>query len=228
MAEWDSADLLAKMKLFAKRPTVDAALSDPADYYTWLTEAQREWLTTLAVHVPEANIGAPVKLVTADGGLTYTYPNGAWPEGHVELRVSRTGVLLVPGSEFDVDADFTVEGAGIRMVNNKARTFADGPYARFAPTPGVIDGSTQPVLKPQRALILVVYRALQLMCARLDLDDTRWRKLEQDTAWGDPLRPGSVGIVPGLKAQYYGQGVTAALGGDGGRTYYRGGPDFRA
>lgn len=200
MATWDSADLLARCKRIANRPTVDAGMAD-VDWYAFLAQAQRDWAGILATHYPTANMNAPELMTTSDSGLTYSV--ATYPLGRMEIRDSLGGALLVPCADYE-DGDFVPEGQTIRMPGGRARTFAAGPYARYVSMPLEMDGSTQPVLKPAQARQLLVYRALVIYAMRMGINPAPYQKLEQDAAWGDPNTPGMVGIVASLKAQYAG------------------------
>lgn len=217
MAQYDSADLLAKVKVGAKQPTVSQDMTDVA-WYLLLEDGQLGIMGELATHVPEINYGAPTKMVTTDSGLTYFIDDGSGGVqeffGWAEVRGSRSGSLLTIGAEFDPGVDFAIEGFTLRTPDGKTRTFPDGPYVRYVPIPGLLSASVEPVIKPKYARRLIIYRALQYWAARGGLrDPAPYMQLEQREAWGDPNSPGSVGIIPTLKAQFYGAyAVPAAQG----------------
>lgn len=210
MATWDAADLLQRLKLELQRPTVDAALSS-AQAYQLLSDAQVLWMRTLADHVPEANMGAPIQLSTTDR-MTYTFPDGVEPLGHTEVRDGRRGPVLIPGSEFDDWADFTIEASGtvLRVPSGRTRSFPNGLWVRCIPAPGVIDGTHDPTLLPKQARLLIVYQAAADW-ARLGglRDPAPYLQKLQAAAWGDPMNPGDVGIIGSLKTMYFGQGSSS-------------------
>jgi hypothetical protein len=199
MATWDSADLLARCKQYANRPTTDAGMDDTL-WYAFLAQGQRYWMQIIATHYPEANVGAPELMTTADSGVTYTV--ASYPIGHMEIRNGIAGDLLLPCADYE-DGDYVAEGQTIRMPGSRARTFSAGLYARYVAEPGEMSASTQPVLKPSQARQLVVYRALILHAMRLGINPAPYQALEQTEAWGDPNTPGMVGLIPALKTQYH-------------------------
>jgi hypothetical protein len=200
MAVESSAELLAFCQDMSGLPTVNEEM-DSTKWFRLLTLAQKELFHILASHVAGSQYGAPELMTTADGGYTYTFASYPW--GRAEIRQSRTGALLVPGSESDYDADFVAEGQTIRWVNDQSRTFSDGPYARYAPEPGDISASTQPTLKPPSARVLICWRALETWSAMGARRDPAFYAREyQKGLFGDPMTPGSVGLIPALKVAY--------------------------
>lgn len=214
MAQYDSADLLARYKWYEQRPATDDSETDP-DRYRLLSEAQVELMAQVAgMGFAETQYAAPFKLATADGGLTYTFGNDAdgnaiAPIGTFELRESRTGPVMLPCADWDTQGDYLFEGTLIRFPSAKQRTFADGPYCRGIVPPTQISASVQPVLRPAFARILIVYRALQLWCARGGLRDPSPFKQLEDQAWyGDPMK-GNYGILGMFQKQAMLQGAAA-------------------
>jgi hypothetical protein len=164
-----------------------------------LTDAHAYWYGQVAVHCPYVLFGAPTTMVTADGGVTYTFPSDTEPLA-VEVYASATGPELKASSFGDGDGDYVWEGSRIRMVTNTARTFTNGPIARWVAPPTTIDGSTAPTLKPARARVLAVYRACALWASAGGLrDPAPFYTLEQRTWLGDPDR-GDTGILGELKS----------------------------
>lgn len=168
MAQYDTADLLAKCKLYARRPATDLSMPDTS-WYTMLTDAQPGVYKELFSCFPDLAYGAPLLMTTADGGLTYGFGAGTdtfarRPMGHAEIYQSLAGIPddpLVPGT------DFLFEGSVIRMLSNHARQFSAGPYARMVLRPDAqIDGTHNPQLLPQDARILLVWRALEAWAGR--------------------------------------------------------------
>lgn len=219
MALFDTADLLARCKRYARRPSTDAAF-DADFWYALLTEAQLRQVRLIAAHAPHAMLSAPVLMTTADGGLTYTIPVSALPAGQIPLavtvRASRTGQVLVPGEEWSAGADFTVEaGFVIRIPDGKTRSFSSGPYARFILEPGIIDGSHAPTLMPASARMLVVWDALEHWASipGVGQDPAYYTNQYAIEAWGNPMIPGSIGVISSLKLQSneFGEPNTEAL-----------------
>lgn len=209
MATWDSADLLDRCKRTAKRPATDAQITD-TDWFAWLTEAQSHWLKVIATQAPESQYGAPAILTTSDSGKTYKFPNNDWPVGHIELRQSPTGRLLRPGPEWDAGADYVLDGDTVRFPGGKSKTFTDGPYARYVADPGVVAVATQPVLKPPSGRMLLVYRACVFWASQGGhRDPAPFAKLEAEAWYGDPTRPGDIGLLGTLKNQILFGGAAA-------------------
>jgi hypothetical protein len=189
MATWDSADLLARCKRFARRPTTDESYPDP-DWYASLTEAQAEAITDLAARAPDALYPPPVLLTSADGGKTYTFgtdPAGdlEFPLGHAEIYAS---LKNIPDEPLEPGLDFIVEGQRIRIPNDRTKTFTDGPYARFVVQPRAIDASTQPTLQPKSARIMIVFKAVEKWASRpgSGADPSYWGR-QYDSAFGKSL-----------------------------------------
>lgn len=207
MAYMDSADLLARTKLLAGRDKLssDASMTD-ANWYSFLSDAQLHWVRELAIHVPDL-MYTQVKLATADAGVTYDFTTE--PLGHYEVRESPTGVLWVPGNEWDPQADFVPSGNKIRFPGQKARTFTNGPWARYVPMPTVLDGSTPPSLSPTHTRTLLPYRACIIWASRGGLRDTKhFHDLEQAEWYGDPVT-GRGGVLTALVTQAFLKGNTA-------------------
>lgn len=182
MPIWDSADLLRRCQNLARRPVTDQAMG-AAKWYDFLTEAQTEAYEDVYTRFPDFMYSAPLQLVTADGGLTYTFGVDAdgdpvRPFGHVELYPTARSV---PNSPLTPGSDFIFEGGRIRFPGARPRNFPGGPWARFVADPDVaIDATHQPLMQPKSARILLVYKALE-----------KWAS-----------RPGS-GSKPEYYAQYY-------------------------
>lgn len=205
MAAWDSADLLARCYMEAKRPSTDTSTSD-AEWYQRLSVAQDQWITVFAQHCPHVLVGAPELVTSSDGGETYDLDY--YPLGGVELRHGRRGEILIPGPEFSDAADFTIEGQTIRIPNGQTRSFANGLYARYVPTGTVISASVEPTFQPPWARQLLVLQAVADWAREGGLrDPAPYLQKLQHRAWGDPMNPGDTGVVGGLKQQYYAQGV---------------------
>jgi hypothetical protein len=199
VADWDSADLLARVKRDGAIPAVDEDMAD-ADWYAYLTEAQIYWHGQFATHFPWILWSAPTLLVSADGGITYAMPGGVNPS-KIEVYDAVGGRLLVPGAYWSMGADYVWEGSRIRMPRNVPRSFGDGPYARYIAAPPKIDAATQPVLLPDWARALLPPRALMLWADRGGLrDPAPYQRKENELWYGEPQR-GQFGILVTLKTQ---------------------------
>jgi hypothetical protein len=189
---WSSTELKRKFLNLIRRPESDEDLLEPdgVTNTVWdlLSEAQDHWMGILASTFPDSQYGAPVLMTTADGGYTYTFGNDLegqpiFPLGHVEIRLSRTGRVLIPSADFG-NGDFVMEGDRIRIPGGRSKTFSSGPYARFVTPPTKISASVEPVLKPRDARSLIVTRAGILWAIRGNLRDPRpWEQLEA-VQWG--------------------------------------------
>lgn len=213
MALWDAADLLERCQRAADRPTTDESMA-PADWYAFLTEAQFEWITHLASICPATQYGAPVQLVSADGGYTYDFPDDAdgdplFPMGQLEIRATRSGALLQPGNDWSDRGDYVPEGTRIRMPNGRSRTFPQGPWARYIAPPAAISASSAPTMQPKHARILLVYRACRKWASKGGLRDPQPFLDQESEAWYGAPAAGVTGILGMLKTQYAFEGMAA-------------------
>lgn len=224
---WTSADLLARCKMYARRPVVDEAFGDD-QWYMLLTEANAEFAAQIAAVAPDAlfAVTGPTLMTTADGGLSYTFgtdPDGnqVVPTGRCEIRQTPSGKVWVSGAEWDTSADFVDEGWRIRFPNQVVRTFGNGPWARFVTPTGTINATTQPNYDPASMARVLVYKAVG-QWARIGgtRDPGPYEEMEQKALWGDPLR-GQHGILPMLQSRFLTQGAEA-IGGVN-RAWWRGG-----
>ena len=212
MASFDSADLLARCKRLAQRPSTDQQQLD-ADWYKFLGEAQDHWVGQFAIHVPWTNMTAPTLLTSADSNETYTFGTDADSVNIVPLDVvvyaKKDGRPLRPGTFWDSAADYVWEGDKIRFARGKTKDFTDGPYARFITPPGEISSSIEPTLKPKRARVLLVYRAVALWASRGGIRNPQtYFDLEERTWVGRP-EVGDYGLLGQLKNQNRFQGLEA-------------------
>lgn len=215
MSRYDSADLLSLSQKYFNRPATDEAASS-VEWYQFLTETQARVVQLLAFAHPEAMLSAPSILPTSDSGLTYTFgTDSGLPtnfqniagEGYIRLLASPSGPEILPGTDADNTSDvFIFEDGVVRWPGQRRRTFANGPWARFITPPGIIDGSTPPVLKPVHLRRLLPFGACSLMAMRLGEDPTPWEVLFQN-AWKEELLA--------LKARFYGQGRAGMNGPSG-------------
>ena len=187
MALFDSADLLARLRLALNRPTSDEAMSD-ADCYSFLTEAQQDVAQRIAFECPEEMYGALTLLTTADSGATYTFGTDAdaaaiCPMGRILLLASKTGPEIPPGDDNSGSTSaFIFEDDKIRWPGAKTRTFADGPYARFVTPPGLLSAAVAPVIpKPARGML--PYKAAAMAASlRLGLNGAPFEE-EYEKRW---------------------------------------------
>jgi hypothetical protein len=211
---WDSANLRRKFLNKIRRPSTDEDLLEPDGVTdaTWdlLSEAQDYWVRIIASTYPEALYGDPVLLTTADAGKTYSFGNDTedqpiFPIGHVEVRESRTGRLLIPSTDWG-SGDFVMEGNKIRIPGNRTKLFSAGPYARFVSPPTKISAAVQPVIKPGSARILIVLRAAITWANQGGLRDPSPWAQEEAVHWGT--------IANAYRTQFHLAGAQAVDDGD--------------
>lgn len=189
----------------ALRPDDDES-ANATDWYAFLTEAQLFVTRELAAHTPES-LYVHEKLDTADAGVSYDFDFE--PLGHYEVRESPQGRVLLPAAEWEMAGDFVPAGQKIRFPGQKPRTFGNGPWARYVPTPGLLDASTEPTLKPTHGRQVLVPLAVAYWAERGGMRDPQpYYRLYNRQMWGDP-GTGEVGLVGALKTQAFLQGVEA-------------------
>lgn len=228
MALWDSADLLQRFNDYALRPANETGADAwTARAYRLLTEAQSEWITSIAAVAPESQYGAPTRMVSTDAGATYEFRDAAgnpvFPMGHAEIRASRSGVVLWPTSDASTAGDYVPEGNRIRIPNGQTRAFPDGPYARFVAPGGEISATAAPTLQPPHARILIVYRALAKWARRGGMRDPQPFLDMENEAWLGNAAAGVHGILGALRTQHAFGGACAPMGAD---SWWRGNPDL--
>lgn len=208
MATYDSADLLARFKLYAKFETAGTPPLSDAESYLLLGEAQQETVIEMAPHVPWAMLSAPTLLTSADGGVTYGFGTDA--DGNtitplaVEIYAQLAGRELYAASYGALGGDFVIERQRVRMPGSRAFTFTAGPYARWVTVPLTLTASVAPTLQPIEARPLIVFAACRKFARLGGLLDESPYTLEYDDLWlGKPengMRTG--GLRDALKLQY--------------------------
>ena len=202
MATWDSADLLARAKLHAKRQVSDSHMTD-ANWYKLLTEAQHEWMRELSAHVPDVNYCVPTLLTTADSGETYVFTDpytsprsaGTFDVFALELYTGKSGTLMRPGPYHDGGADYVFEGRRIRFPLGKLKTFTSGPYGRYVAAPPDLSAAKAPVMLPEETRVLLPIRACLKWAAQGDDNNPAvFQSLENRIFYGEPER-GIIGIL---------------------------------
>jgi hypothetical protein len=210
VADFDSADLLARCRDEAQEPTVGTTTT-AAQWYALLTASQHRVYRLFAMHVPHVLMSAPTAMTSSDSGYTYTVPSSVYPYGLAEIRHGRSGPLLTPGAEFSNTADFVWEGNKIRIPHGVSRTFGNGLYIRYIAPPSSVSASVEPTLTPDWARVLLVFDAVREWAGQGNLRDPAiWSDKFALAAFGDGL---DVGIIGTLKGQLVNQGADAAQGG---------------
>lgn len=191
MAYLDRADCILRLKDRLNRPSTDSAFTVSATDDVWLrfmTEANDELTKLIAAFVPDAMIGVPTALVTADSGKTYTFGTdvdsaNVFPLGFVNIYDTRNDIPdypLIPG------VDYTLEGTRIRIPYNVTRTFSDsGPWAQFINAANAITSSTQPTI-PVLFRLAMVERTAAKGARRLGLDGSEF-EAEFEKRWMEGL-----------------------------------------
>lgn len=210
---WTSPDLLARFYRYLGRGNggtfgPDELWTESRAYET-LSDAYEQVVTDCAPVAPAAFMGAPVQLVTADGGVTFTWPDGAYPLGHAEVYARLSGNRELYASTYSSGNrdEFVIEGATIRTPGNRVHAYAAGPYGRAVFMPARLDASTNPTLAPDGARELILWRALAMAAevANGELDPAPWERkyTEARDRWfrvwatqyatvGNPALPGTV------------------------------------
>jgi len=186
MSGWTSADLLDRFQLYLGRGTSGVLQADElwtdARCYTVLADAQEAVYGDLAPIAPHAFVGAPTQLTSSDGGQTYTFAS-TFPFAHVEVYAQETGGRMLYATNYgNSGGDFVFEGARIRTPGNRTRTYQTGPWARFTSFPARLSSTQQPVLEPEQARELILWRALDLATdvSAGAMDPTPWRERYAD------------------------------------------------
>ena len=212
MAQFDTADLLARCKVLAQRPSTDQQQTD-ANWYQMLSEAQDKWFGQFALHCPWVIMTAPTLLTSTDSNETYTFGTDTDSVNLVPLSVvvyaKKDGRPLRPGTYWDSAADYVWEGDKIRFARGKTKAFSDGPYARFITPPDDIAALVEPTLKPKRARVLLVYHAVALWATRGGIRDPQPFFDLEERAWVGRPEIGDYGLLGQLKMQNPFQGVEA-------------------
>jgi len=168
VADYDSADLLARFKRYQRRPTADEKL-DTAGVYTLLSEAQAWLVGEIASHCPQMLLGAPVVMTTPDSGLTYEFGDDAAGDPifppYAEVYATAQGREMYATTFSRGTGDFVIEGDRIRVPNGRTGTAT--PYARFITPATAISASVEPIarIKPKDARLIIVWKALENWCA---------------------------------------------------------------
>lgn len=203
----DSLELLRRLRMITRRPDTDRDLTN-ARAYTFLTDAQLELVINFSGHIPDILKGIPVQLSSSDGGETYTLPSE--PLGQVEIYPAPFYEPLIEGPLWSPNADYVREGTRkIRMSQGRARTFPNGPWARYVVLPGTIDETHNATLVPNALRRVIPWKAAEMWAETGGLHDPApYRKRQQAMLWGDPESPGDIGLIPAYKNQHFGTGLT--------------------
>lgn len=206
----DSKELLRQLRIVTNRPETDRDLTDAKGYF-FLTRAQEQLTYRLATHIPDILKGAPVKLTTKDNGATYEFPVD--PLGHVDIYPAPYAEPLIEAPYWAGYGDYTREGPRvIRMSQGIARTFVDGPWARYVPKPGAIDDVKNPTLVPNDVRRVLPWLAAGMWAQSPGAlaDPQQFFAEVERQLWGDPQSPGDLGIIGAYKTGHFSSGITQA------------------
>lgn len=200
MAEYDSADCLARLRRELKRPTNDAASNDTDDLYALLTEGMRYVQAVFAAHGLEHNT-VWEQAATADAGYTYTITGE--PVGPLEVRNGRDGVVMILGPDSDPITDLVWEGSRFRSPDNTPLTATNGLWVRYTPEHPAVNAGTNPTLVPIRGRLAGIYRAAELWMDRGGYRDaTVFANKGAKLLFGDPAVFGDVGLIGARKQAF--------------------------
>lgn len=180
---WTSADLLARFYRYLGRGNggvmqADELWTDEASYDV-LADAQEIVFGELAPVAPHAFVSPPMRLVSTDGGVTYTFPAQVYPFAHVEVYAQETGGRVLHATSYgNAGADFVIEGARIRTPGNRARAYTSGPWGRATVFPDRLSDTVEPSIDPAPARALILWKALELATEVSGgaMDPTPWRE----------------------------------------------------
>lgn len=166
MSGWTSNDLADRFLTYLGRGIGGVMDNDElwttARAFMWLADAQETVFAEMAPIAPFAFVSPPTQLTTADGGITYTFGADVYPFGHVEVYAQETGGRSLFATTYgNSSGDFVFEGALIRTPGNRARSYANGPWARFTAFPTRLSASVQPSVSPPPARELILWKALE-------------------------------------------------------------------
>jgi len=214
-------DLLARCRQESQEPTLGDVTTD-AVWYSYLTDSQRKVHRIWDACVPHLLVSDPTAITSSDGGFTYALPSNMPVYGRFTVRHGRSGPLLAIGEEFSNSADLVLEGTKLRIPNGRARTFSNGLYLRCVLEAPVIDASTDPIILPVSARILIVYDAVATWCTTIgQKNPLPFRDLFQRTLWGDPQVVGDGGLMGALRTAALGQFSDPDLVNGGGTIWWR-------
>jgi hypothetical protein len=168
LAIYDRADLHSRLLEALARPATDAELpSLGARADLLLSDAQLDVALRLALEVPETNY-TTITFTTSDSKV-YS-PATAGQEWIGEIEVYRDATIKGPpmslGAYWDCSKDWAIETPrSIRLTCGRTKAYP-ALTGRIFSRPGVIDGSTPPVLKPASLLRAVVQLAAAKFCMR--------------------------------------------------------------
>ena len=195
MADFDSTDLLARLKATLQIESNTADASD-ASLYTLLSNGQRRMAQIIAAVAPDVNMLALETLTSSDSGETYalTY----YPLSNLELYDGDPNGFPIPpvgygANQFD---GYVLEGKTIRWAGGRSRTFGNGLYARYNRVPAAISASSEPSLKPEDGRQGIVYAAAEEFASQGGaMDPAPYAMLLRRFLYGDREIPGDIGLI---------------------------------
>lgn len=215
MARYDSADLLARCKRYARRPTNDAEMQD-SDWYALMDEAQEFWYTQIAAVAPQFLAIGPKRLTGpqtySEGGQDYTAYlfTGLGDSAPAWMMVTHgiNGRVLTPGPLWSPSADYAFQGTRIVIPQGRESRFTEDLFVEVVPSYDYyqpISASQDPILQPLEARSLIAWRALIYWSTRGGHRDPRPFQAREAEVWGGgPMN--SQGLLARLKKSVWNQG----------------------
>lgn len=195
MADFDSTDLLARLKATLQIESNTADASD-ALLYTLLSNGQRRMAQIIAAVAPDVNMLVLETLTSSDSGETYalTY----YPLSNLELYDGDPNGIPIPPANYGANQwdGYVLEGKTIRWPGGRTRTFSNGLYARYNRVPAAISASSEPSLKPEDARQGIVYAAAEEFAMQGGaMDPGPYATLLRRFLYGDREIPGDLGLI---------------------------------
>lgn len=219
MSYADSADLLAKFLFYSGLPATRESPST-AEIYDLLTQAQKKWTRVFAHQVPRTLWSSSTAMVTADGGVTYTFTGVTEVVWIGDLRAGLRGPIITQDN-------YVVEGATVRWPYGSVHTFAMGLYGRYVAPSGTLDGTNAPTFQPADARLILVYDALKRWASQGGFrDPAYYQAMLQVELYGDPLVPSDIGLLGALRLQHVENDAELAEGAGDDAAWWRASADL--
>lgn len=183
-ATWDSARCLAKFNELSGRPVSNDPMTDAAKYLR-MSDAQNEVFQDIAprcgkILVSKALAASTPTLTASADNRVFTFgtdistTDAEFPIGRVRIFPS---LASIPDSPWVEGVDYLNEGTQIRLPNN--RQYSGTLYWRGDAALANITASVAPSLQPPPARVLIVYKAVQILCDEAGRDPALADKMER-------------------------------------------------
>lgn len=158
---WQSSDLLTRFNEWAGRPTTGDSITD-AQKYRRLSDGQDAVIAEMANVAGSKSglFGTPTLMTSTDGGYTYTFGTDGNGYANYPLagRIYPT-LSAIPDYPWTPGRDYLDEGTQIRSLNNAP--FPLAPYFYGITQPAQLSATTQSVIQPPQARLLIVIQAVR-------------------------------------------------------------------